>query len=445
MRDRSAFFLAALSVLLLPGAARAQVSCAGLPAFQSCTAYASGAAVVYNSAKYTSIAPIPATRDCPPNSPYNPSNDNWWTNNGACSGGAATATTGATATRTSTATATRTATPTPTAGGATATVTRTSTATATATRTSTATATPTSGGGTTVNVSTASQLSAALNNAVAGQTIQLASGTYVGTFTLARSGTASARITITGPATAVIQGTSVGGGYGLHLDHSSYATVRGITLTNAQKGIICDGVTNVLIDGVTVHDVGMEGIHLRSFSSNNTIQNAHVFSTGLSSPGFGEGLYVGSANSNWASYSGGQPDASNSNQLLNNTLGPNVAAECIDIKEGTTGGLVQGNHFDSTGITGQNFADSWIDVKGNGWQIVGNTGTNPSGSLLVDGIQTHVQLPGWGNDNTFSGNDLTVNAAGYGFNVASGSTGNVVRSDNTVRGAAKGTANVPLQ
>lgn len=296
-----------------------------------------------------------------------------------------------------------------------------------------------------MNVATASQLSAALNNAVAGQTIQLASGTYVGTFTLARSGTSSARITISGPSTAVIQGTSVGGGYGLHLDHSSYVTVRGLTLTNAQKGIIGDGVTNVLIDGVTVHDVGMEGIHLRSFSSNNTIQNSHVFSTGLSSPGFGEGLYVGSANSNWASYSGGQPDASNDNKLLNNTLGPNVAAECIDIKEGTTGGLVQGNHFDSTGITGQNFADSWIDVKGNNWQIVGNTGTNPSGSLLVDGIQTHVQLAGWGNNNSFADNDLTVNAAGYGFNIVSTATGNVVYSNNTVRGAAKGTANVPVQ
>jgi hypothetical protein len=84
------------------------VSCTGIPAFAYCTAYANGASVTYNGAKYTAIAPIPNNRDCPPNSPYTPATDNWWTNNGAC-------TTGATAT----ATATRAATATATSGSAT--------------------------------------------------------------------------------------------------------------------------------------------------------------------------------------------------------------------------------------------------------------------------------------------------------------------------------------
>jgi hypothetical protein len=87
----------------------AQVSCSGLPAFASCTAYATGTSVTYNGAKYTSIAPIPSNRDCPPNSPYNPGNDNWWTNNGTCTAGGATATaTAATATPTTGGTATPT-------------------------------------------------------------------------------------------------------------------------------------------------------------------------------------------------------------------------------------------------------------------------------------------------------------------------------------------------
>jgi chitinase len=110
--------------------ASAQVSCTGVPAFATCTAYASGASVVFNNAKYTAIAPISVTRDCPPGSPYNPSNDNWWTNNGACTGGGATPT----------ATPTRTATPTATNGRATATARVRSTPTATATS---ATPTPT--------------------------------------------------------------------------------------------------------------------------------------------------------------------------------------------------------------------------------------------------------------------------------------------------------------
>jgi chitinase len=135
-------------------AASAQVSCTGVPAFAYCTAYASGASVTYNGSKYTTVAPIPNTRDCPPNSPYSPSTDNWWTNNGTCS--AATPTTGATATRTNTPTATRTATPTngPTAtrtatprvterGVFTPTRTNTATATRTATATSTSGVTPT--------------------------------------------------------------------------------------------------------------------------------------------------------------------------------------------------------------------------------------------------------------------------------------------------------------
>src|SRR5438067_2289939 len=89
----------ALAFAAAAGTASAQVSCSGVAAFASCTAYASGAKVTYNGSLYHSIAPIPNTRDCPPNSPYNPSSDNWWVNDGTCS---TTAT--ATATRTPTTT-----------------------------------------------------------------------------------------------------------------------------------------------------------------------------------------------------------------------------------------------------------------------------------------------------------------------------------------------------
>jgi chitinase len=92
--------------------------CTGLPTFQSCTAYALNTAVVYNSTKYTAIGTISATRDCPPTMPYNPSNDNWWRNDGACgSGPTPTATSTSTPTPRATATSgTPTATPTPCPG-----------------------------------------------------------------------------------------------------------------------------------------------------------------------------------------------------------------------------------------------------------------------------------------------------------------------------------------
>jgi hypothetical protein len=59
-------------------------ACAGVPGFATCTAYASGAKVVFNNTLYHSIVAIPNNRDCPPTSPFNPSNDNWWVNDGGC-------------------------------------------------------------------------------------------------------------------------------------------------------------------------------------------------------------------------------------------------------------------------------------------------------------------------------------------------------------------------
>lgn len=40
----------------------------------------------------------------------------------------------------------------------------------------------------------------------------------------------------------------------------------------------------------------------------------------------------------------------------------------------------------AAGLAGQNFANSWVDVKGNGWVVRGNTGYNSLGN----GLETHV-------------------------------------------------------
>jgi Ricin-type beta-trefoil lectin domain-like/F5/8 type C domain/PQQ-like domain len=58
--------------------------CAGVAAFQTCTAYANGSKVVFNNTLYHTIADVPNTRDCPPSSPFDPTNDNWWVNDGGC-------------------------------------------------------------------------------------------------------------------------------------------------------------------------------------------------------------------------------------------------------------------------------------------------------------------------------------------------------------------------
>ena len=77
----------------------------------------------------------------------------------------------------------------------------------------------------------------------------------------------------------------------------------------------------------------------------------------------------------------GEPDHRDRNQVLRNEIWA-TTSESIDIKEGTSGGLIEGNRFDGSGLSG---ADSWVDVKGNGYTILGNTiGTNSP----KDGYQT---------------------------------------------------------
>lgn len=301
-----------------------------------------------------------------------------------------------------------------------------------------------------VNVSTAAELKTALLYAKPNDEIVMADGVYNGKFVIeaAAAGTLTKPIILRGSSNAILDAGSINTGYVLHLQ-ADYWIIKGFSITNGLKGIMADGINYTVIDGVKVYNIGEEGIHLRKFSSNNTIQNTDISNTGLKTPDYGEGIYIGSAKNNWANYSNGNPDLCDSNKILNNKIGPNITAECIDIKEGTTAGVISGNVFDATGITGANGGDSWIDVKGNNYLIENNTGTNPGGSIFKDGYQVHVAVNGWGNNNLFKNNTCTVNATGYGFNIQlSGSngttTGNKVYTNNIVNGAASGVSNIPL-
>lgn len=291
----------------------------------------------------------------------------------------------------------------------------------------------------TVTVHDGAGLSAALASVAPGTTIKLADGIYTARqqFTATTACTVAAPCRLQGGRGAVIDGTGVGGHYGLHLSHASNWTLLGFTVTNATKGIVLDRSTHNVIDGVDVHKIGAEGIHLRAMSSDNLIKASNVHDTGKTTPQYGEGIYIGSAVSNWVSYSGGKPDTSNRNGVTGNRVWA-TGAESVDIKEGTTGGTLSNNTFDGAGMAGKNSADSWVDVKGNSWVISGNTGTN----ALLDGFQTHVPAPGWGQHNQFFANTAHVNSTGYGFRFEKATTtGNVLGCDNAVTAAALGMAN----
>ena len=291
------------------------------------------------------------------------------------------------------------------------------------------------GGAGSVAVSTAAQLSTALAAARPGQTIVLAAGTYQGDFVASTSGTAGAPITLCGARNAVLQGKSIKDGYVFHLDRASWWRLEGFTVEEGQKGVVTDGVTHDLIDGLYVHTIGDEAIHLRAFSSDNTVSHNVVRDTGLNVQFFGEGIYVGSAHENWCRYSGCQPDASDHNVIIGNNIA-GTTAENIDIKEGTTGGIISGNTFNGTGMV-SSAATSWVNVKGNDWTIENNTGTDSIGN----GFSVHQVYPGWGLGNIFRGNDAAFSGPGYGIYVQSSHLGTIVTCNNVATGAGGGLSN----
>ncbi|MFI9381789.1 right-handed parallel beta-helix repeat-containing protein [Kutzneria sp. NPDC052558] len=300
----------------------------------------------------------------------------------------------------------------------------------------------------TINVSNSAQLIAALKAAKPGDTIQLADGDYGDQFVATTPGAASAPITLVGGPKAVLHDPkftpgdtdcpSGQTGYGLWLQGASYWNLKGFTVTTSKKGIVLDGATHVTIDGVSVHDIGYEAVHFRKSSAYGVIKNSTIYNTGLEQPGYGEGVYLGSANSNWECYGAtpSTPDAGNYIQVLNNKIGPNVAAEGIDVKEGTHDGVISGNTLDGTGEKNENSGDSTIDVKGDKYTITGNTVRNG----YLDGIQLHNVWGKTGCGTTFSNNTFTVtNANGYGINATDQSQCVSQKSPNIIGASNKST------
>jgi hypothetical protein len=241
------------------------------------------------------------------------------------------------------------------------------------------------GSGTTTTVANSDELARAVAAAKPGDTIRMAAGTY-SPVVISGSGTATAPITLVGPADAVITGS--GKGYTLHLDGASHWQLVGFGVSGGGKGVMLDNAQHNLLDGLDVGRTGDEAVHFRAASSDNTVQRSTIHDTGLVQPQYGEGVYVGSAKSNWKKVSGGQPDLSMRNRVVGNTFRA-ITAENVDVKEETAGTLISGNRFDGSATSGKNYADSIVDVKGYDTTVVDNVTTGDS-PALKNIIETHV-------------------------------------------------------
>ena len=288
----------------------------------------------------------------------------------------------------------------------------------------------------TVTVANATELQAALTDPAPGSVIGLSPGIYAGNFTATGNGAESRPVTVCGTAGSILDGGRLDDGYVLHLNRASHWVLQGFTVRNGQKGVMVDETTHSVLRGLAVSNTGDEAIHLRKFSTDNKVVGNSIRDTGLRKPKFGEGVYVGSAESNWCDISSCGPDKSDRNEVSGNDIS-GTSAECVDIKEGTSGGIVRDNRFDGSSISG---ADSWVDVKGNDWTIDNNSGTNSP----VDGFQTHEIVDGWGTGNVFRNNTAEVNGPGFGYSLTP-VRGNVVECSNSASQAGKGLSNEPCK
>lgn len=285
-------------------------------------------------------------------------------------------------------------------------------------------------------VSTSAQLVTALKTATAGSTIFVADGIYVGDFDATASGKAGSPISLVGTPKAVLTTGNVGSGYGLHIT-GDYWNVKGISVTNSAKGIVLDGSESTTLDNVDVGNIGEEAVHFRANSSNGKVINSNIHDTGKKKADYGEGVYIGTAKSNWKSIMGSSStvDASNNTLVQNNRIS-NTTAEGIDAKEGTTGGKILDNTFTNSGYSGANYGDSWVDLKGNEYTVSGNVGS----ATKLDAFQVHQALKGWGNNNKFSKNTVTSDVPGYLVSVQSGVTGTTIACQ--VTNAKQGLSNI---
>ncbi len=292
----------------------------------------------------------------------------------------------------------------------------------------------TSGATRVVQVSSGSALSSALSNARAGDVIVLANGKYSGRFRIQADGSSSKPITVCGSSSAVLDGGSTSSGYGLHLDGASYVIVKGVTITRSQKGVILDNATRNELREVTVSEMGHEGIHVRKNSTYNVIRSSRISRVGKLVKHYGEGIYFGSAESNWCTYTGCKPDASNYNQALDNVI-EDVTAEGIEAKEGTKGGVIRGNTIRRTG-DGASSASGAVGLRASNYMIENNNVSDVplSGFIIYSGRD--------GDNNTFRGNRVDAQSSGYGFLISRSQVGNVVSCSNVVTNARQGFSNV---
>ncbi|WP_136585953.1 right-handed parallel beta-helix repeat-containing protein [Microbacterium hydrothermale] len=253
-------------------------------------------------------------------------------------------------------------------------------------------------------VRTATELQSALQTANPGGVIRLAPGTYQGYFLMQRSGTLSSPIWICGSSDTILTRGSTSAGFAVHLEGVHDVILTGMTIRNATQAVALSGSTRVTVSDLRISNTGQEAIKLRYNTTNSRIGWNSIDGTGKVEAEYGEGIYVGTSPARWCEYTNCQPDASDGNFIVRNTI-KNTTADPIEVKQGSKNGVIIANTLDGAGLRAAGVT-SLIFVKGNGWLVRDNVGTNSPSSAFAANID-YAPQPDWGKSNVFVGNRAT--------------------------------------
>ncbi|WP_344741700.1 fibronectin type III domain-containing protein, partial [Microlunatus spumicola] len=291
----------------------------------------------------------------------------------------------------------------------------------------------------TVTVSTRAQLLSAVASATAGTVIRLNPGTYGANIDVAANGTPDKPVWICGPRTAVIDNADTTKGYGFRVNGASNLVIAGMTVRNVQKGVAVLYSKAVTVADLRVETIGDEAIHLKNQTTDSTVIGNSISTTGLNAAGYGEGVYIGTAEGNWCLYNSCAPDTSDRNLVAFNDIS-GTTAEPMEAKAGTSDGTMWKNTLDGAAITSTD-TDSLVQVMGNGWVVAGNKGTHAP----EDAIQVWNTTAGYGQNNIVYGNAIADALPGYAVRMPFNDGGNVVGCDNAAPAASLGMSNKSCQ
>ena len=249
----------------------------------------------------------------------------------------------------------------------------------------------------------------AVRNAKPGDRIYIAPGTYDFTeyqgaqkIDTKAAGTADAPILLAAADKKnppVLTGSSTEHGYVLHIQ-GDWWILDHLICTTAQKGIVLDHSNHTVIQNCEVMNTGAEAVAIRDGSSECTVLSCKIHDTGKVSPGYGEGVYIGSAYTTT-----GFDYKCDNNKVLRCSFS-NVAAEHVDVKEYTTGTEIADCFFNGNGMSGENYAGSFIDIAGNNCYVHDNVGYRCLNPEIVAAFEIHEQVEGWGYHHVFADNIL---------------------------------------